>query len=65
MEKNKKTSVIETITIETSSKVEYTSSSYRGFASIDQEMEREIAVRYFSPGEKTPSKKSLFFRGWR
>ncbi len=32
--------------------------SYRGFASIDQEMEREIALQWFQPGNK-----SNFFRG--
>ncbi len=32
--------------------------SYRGFTSIDQEMERAIAMQWFSPSEK-----NIFHRG--
>lgn len=35
-----------------------TSASYRGFTSIDQEMERAIAMQWFSP-----TAKNIFFHG--
>ena len=37
--------------------------SYRGFASIDQEMEREIAVQWFKPTGKNRSHGNFLFRG--
>lgn len=39
-----------TKTIEQSTK---TTTSYRGFASIDQEIEREIAIQWFTSSKKT------------
>ena len=37
--------------------------SYRGFASIDQEMEREIALQWFSAsGKSSSNKKNPLFK---
>ena len=38
--------------------VDETAASYRGFTSIDQEMERAIAMQWFSP-----SAKNIFYHG--
>ena len=37
------------------------STCYRGFTSIDQEMEREIAMQWFKPGSKSRSFHGTFF----
>jgi hypothetical protein len=40
------------------------STCYRGFTSIDQEMEREIAMQWFKPVGKSRSfHATIFFRG--
>ena len=39
------------------------SACYRGFTSIDQEMEREIAQRWFKPTDKNRFFKRLLFLG--
>jgi hypothetical protein len=36
---------------------------YRGFTSIDQEMEREIALQWFKPTGKSRSHGNFLFRG--
>lgn len=50
------------ITVKISSKTKITT-SYRGFASIDQEIEREIAMQFFSHNHKcTPSQRNFLLK---
>ena len=53
MEQNLKTNYNPNPKTGVSSQTSSRSVTYRGFASIDQEMEREIAMQWFSKDDKT------------